>query len=120
MTPLQQRLTAETQRPQRPRSAASHPGPSAAIPGPAWGCRTSTTSARRGTVIFIVMWAIAIAAIVVSSVQLLGYRQAMLGHDALGRVQARWAARGGIEQSIAVIHPKVSGTVPRWMPVTVS
>ncbi len=49
------------------------------------------------------MWATAIAAIIVSSVQLLGYRQAMLGRDAVGRVQARWAARGGIEQAITIM-----------------
>ncbi len=51
----------------------------------------------------IVMWAVAIAAIVVSSVQLFGFRQSMIGGEALHRVQARWAARGGIEYAISIL-----------------
>jgi hypothetical protein len=52
---------------------------------------------------FIVLWAVAIGALVLSSVQLFGFRQSMLGRQALGRVQARWAARGGIEYTIAIM-----------------
>jgi general secretion pathway protein K len=59
--------------------------------------------ARRGSVIVVVLWAIAIAAIVGSSVQLFGYRQATLGREAVGRLQARWAARAGVENIIAVM-----------------
>ena len=58
------------------------------------------------------MWTIAIAALIVSAVQLLGYRQAMLGREALGRVQARWAARAGIEQTIAVMALHTEVPVP--------
>ncbi len=58
---------------------------------------------RRGSVILAVMWAIAIGAIILSSVQLFSYRQSMLGRVALGRVQARWAARGGLEYAIAIM-----------------
>ncbi len=51
----------------------------------------------------VVMWAIAIGAIILSSVQLFSYRQSMLGRIAAGRVQARWAARGGLEYAIAIM-----------------
>ena len=67
---------------------------------------------RRGSVTLVVMWTIAIAALIVSAVQLLGYRQAMLGREALGRVQARWAARAGIEQTIAVMALHTETPVP--------
>ncbi len=56
---------------------------------------------RRGSVIIIVLWAIGIAAIVTGSVQLFAYRQATLGREALHRIQARWAARSGLESTIA-------------------
>ncbi|MCA9285706.1 MAG: general secretion pathway protein GspK [Phycisphaerales bacterium] len=59
--------------------------------------------ARRGAVIVVVIWAIAIAAAVTVGLQLLCYRQATLGQEALGRVQARWAARAGIEETISVM-----------------
>ena len=58
---------------------------------------------RRGSVIIIVLWAIAVAAIVTSSIQLFGQRQATLGRESLERVQARWAARAGIEATLAVM-----------------
>ena len=57
----------------------------------------------RGSVILIVVWALSIGAILLSSVQLFSYRQAMLGRQTLGRIQARWAARGGIEYTIAIM-----------------
>jgi type II secretory pathway component PulK len=59
---------------------------------------------RRGSVIIIVLWAIAIAALVTTSVQLFSHRQATLGREALERVQARWAARSGIEYTMAVMR----------------
>ncbi len=59
--------------------------------------------ARRGSVVVVVIWAIAIAALVTSAVQLTAYRQAVLGRETLGRIQARWAARGGVEQNISVM-----------------
>ena len=51
----------------------------------------------------IVIWALSIGAILLSSVQLFSYRQSMLGRQTLGRIQARWAARGGIEYTIAIM-----------------
>ena len=59
---------------------------------------------RRGTVLIIVLWTIAVAAIITSSVQLFGYRQSTIGRHALERVQARWAARSGLEDMLAVMR----------------
>jgi len=67
---------------------------------------------RTGSVILVVMWAIAIGAIILSSVQLYSYRQSMLGRVALGRVQARWAARGGLEYAIAIMADHTVEPVP--------
>lgn len=61
-------------------------------------------AARRGAVLLIVIWAIAIAAVVTASIQLFSTRQATLGRDAVARTQARWAARGGVEQMLAVME----------------
>lgn len=58
---------------------------------------------RRGSVVVIVLWTIAVAAIITSSVQLFGYRQAMLGREGLERIQARWAARAGLEDILMVM-----------------
>ncbi len=63
----------------------------------------SNDRGRRGSVIIIVLWTIAIAAIIVSSIQLFAYRQATIGREALDRIQARWAARAGLENTIATI-----------------
>ncbi|HWB20348.1 MAG TPA: hypothetical protein VG711_08625, partial [Phycisphaerales bacterium] len=68
--------------------------------------------APRGLVILIVLWAIAIAAIVTSAVQLHSFRQAMLGRESLERIQARWAARSGIEDTIAVMTDMTERPVP--------
>ena len=45
----------------------------------------------------------ALAAIVAAAIQITAYRQANLGRQALARVEARWAARAGVEQIIAVL-----------------
>jgi hypothetical protein len=61
---------------------------------------------------FIVMWALALGALVLSSLQLFGYRQAMQGRDAVARIQARWAARGGVEYMIAIMADHAQEPVP--------
>ena len=65
---------------------------------------------HRGSVIVIVLWALALAALVTSAVQLMAFRQATIGRDAVARMQARWAARAGLESTIAAmeyyeVHP---------------
>ncbi|MHC5113448.1 MAG: hypothetical protein ACYTGP_03350 [Planctomycetota bacterium] len=73
---------------------------------------TARPPARRGSVVIIVIWAIAIAAVVASSVQLFSYRQAALGRDVLVRTQARWAARAGVENTIAMMGLHTEQPIP--------
>ena len=58
---------------------------------------------KRGSATIVVLWSIAIAAIIVAATQLVTWRTATLGRSAIGRVQARWAARAGIERVIATL-----------------
>lgn len=62
------------------------------------------TQNRRGSVVVIVIWAVAIAVILVAATQVVTFRQAVLGRESLARVQARWAARAGVEQMIAIME----------------
>ncbi len=61
-------------------------------------------SNRRGSVIVVVIWAVAIAAVLVAATQIVTFRQAVLGREALARVEARWAARAGLEQMISIME----------------
>lgn len=63
----------------------------------------STTRRPRGSATIVVLWSIAIAAVVVAATQFVTWRTAALGHATLGRVQARWAARAGIERVISTL-----------------
>ena len=72
----------------------------------------ASSHTRRGSVIFVVMWALALGALILSSLQLFGYRQAMQGRDAVARIQARWAARGGVEYMIAIMADHTLVPVP--------
>ncbi len=65
---------------------------------------TRHRSASRGSAIVIVIWAVAIAAVIVAGAQMLAFRQATLGREALAKVEARWAARAGLEETIAVLE----------------
>ena len=62
---------------------------------------------RRGGVLAIVVWAIALIAIVVAATQIVTFRTASLGAKSLERVQSRWAARAGVEQVIAMLATEV-------------
>lgn len=59
---------------------------------------------RRGMVTLTVIWAIAIAAVIVAATQVVAFRQAAIGRESLSRVQARWAARAGVETMIAIME----------------
>lgn len=72
----------------------------------------ATHSHRRGSVIVVALWAVAIAAIITSAVQLTAHRQAMMGREAVARAQARWAARGGVEYTIAVMAVHTEDPIP--------
>ena len=67
---------------------------------------------HRGSVIVIALWAIGIAAIVTSSIQLFAHRQSLHGIEVHDRIQARWAARAGIESTIAMIAFHTARPVP--------
>ncbi|MCZ6836322.1 MAG: type II secretion system protein GspK [Planctomycetota bacterium] len=69
-------------------------------------------SNRRASVIVVVLWAIALAAIVTSAVQLTAFRQAMQGREAFARTQTRWAARAGLEDTIAVLADHTFDPIP--------
>ena len=60
--------------------------------------------AQRGSVVVVVVWAVAIAAVLVAATQIVTFRQAVVGRETLARVQARWAARAGVEQMIAIME----------------
>ena len=62
---------------------------------------------HRGSDIVIPLWALGIAALVTSSIQIFAHRQALLGIEVHDRIQARWAARAGIESSIAAMAEHV-------------
>lgn len=52
----------------------------------------------------IALWAIAMGAILVVAVQISSQRQSLTGRQALARVEARWAARAGVERIISVLE----------------
>lgn len=77
----------------------------------------STTTRRRtgrsnASVVIVVIWTIAIAAMITASIQLLSFRQATFGADAVARTQARWAARSGVENTIAVLADHTARPYP--------
>ncbi|QOJ18136.1 MAG: general secretion pathway protein GspK [Phycisphaeraceae bacterium] len=65
--------------------------------------RRGASARRRASVVVIVLWAIAMGAIITASIQITGYRQAAMGTQAMERVRARWAARAGVERTISVL-----------------
>lgn len=65
---------------------------------------------RRGFATFLVLWVIVIAAVVLTAVEASSFRQAAQGRDALARTRAYWAARAGLEATIARLeHGTESG-----------
>ena len=61
-------------------------------------------STRRASVVVVVVWAVAIGAVLVAATQIVTFRQAVVGRESLARVEARWAARAGVEQMIAIME----------------
>lgn len=58
-------------------------------------------NSRRGVALLVVLWAIVIAMVVITGLQANSFSQAVGGREALGRVRATWAARAGIEATLA-------------------
>ena len=67
---------------------------------------------HHGSVIVLALWALGIAAIVTSSIQVFAQRQSLLGIEVADRIQARWAARAGVESSIAVMSDHTARPIP--------
>ena len=63
----------------------------------------SHRSRNRGSILIIVIWAIAVLAVIVGGTQVVCYRMAAVGTKSMEQTQARWAARAGVEQVIAVM-----------------
>ncbi|MEX2219385.1 MAG: type II secretion system protein GspK [Phycisphaerales bacterium] len=58
----------------------------------------------RGFATLLVMLVIAIASVVIVVVQTAAYTEAMTGREALARVRAHWAARAGVEATLASLE----------------
>lgn len=52
---------------------------------------------------FLVLWAVALIALILLAVQAFSFRQAASGREAVARVRAYWAARAGVEAAITQI-----------------
>lgn len=61
----------------------------------------ASSPSARGFATFMVLWAIALAALLLVSLQSSAFRQAAAGRESVARVRAHWAARAGIEATIA-------------------
>ncbi len=58
---------------------------------------------RRGSAMVVVIWGLAITAMLVAALQVGTNRMAMLGRDTMEHIRARWAARAGAEATIATL-----------------
>lgn len=67
---------------------------------------------RPGFAIAIVLWSIAVIAVMLVGIQVAAYRQAASGREALARVRATWAARAGVEAAIASIQGDTRQSTP--------
>lgn len=62
-----------------------------------------SNGSRRGSAVVVVVWAISICALIVSSLLVFSGRQSMLGVETVDDIRARWTARAGVESTIAVL-----------------
>lgn len=58
---------------------------------------------RRGSAMVVVIWGLAITAMLVAALQVGTNRMAMLGRDTMENIRGRWAARAGAEATIATL-----------------
>ena len=62
---------------------------------------TGSADRRRAFALLLVLFAIAIVTLVLVSLQASAFRQAAMGREAVARTRAHWAARAGLEATIA-------------------
>lgn len=60
----------------------------------------------------LVIFAVALAVLILSSIQMASWRQALDGRETLARVRAQWAARGAVEAVIARLQQEVDQAQP--------
>jgi DNA uptake protein ComE-like DNA-binding protein len=70
-------------------------------PRPIQDRRAGRPRTRRAFATFLVLWAIALVAIILAAIQSATFRDAAAGREAVARVRAKWAARAGVEAQIA-------------------
>ncbi|MBX3406474.1 MAG: general secretion pathway protein GspK [Phycisphaeraceae bacterium] len=58
---------------------------------------------RRAVTTFIVLWTIAVSAVILAALQSAAWRGAAAGREAVARTRAKWAARAGVEAQIAAL-----------------
>lgn len=64
---------------------------------------TAPLPSRRSFATVLVLWAVAIASIMLVALQSTAWRQSAAGREAVARIRAKWAARAGIETCIATL-----------------
>lgn len=62
---------------------------------------TTRRPAPRGFAVLLVLWVLVIAGVVIGAVQATAFSEAVSGRAAMSRVRAHWAARAGVEATIA-------------------
>lgn len=71
-----------------------------------------TPRSARAFALALVLWAIAMAAIVIVGLEAASYRAASAGRETLARIRATWAARAGVEAVIARLQSETQQTEP--------
>jgi len=67
---------------------------------------------RRGFATALVLWAVALAVLILGAVQMSAWRQAAEGREALARTRAYWAARSAVETVIARLEQEATQAQP--------
>ncbi len=74
--------------------------------------RRARGASRRGFATALVLWAVALAVLILSAVQMSAWRQAAQGREALARTRAYWAARSAVETVIARLEQEATQAQP--------
>lgn len=74
--------------------------------------RSNSSPLHRGFATAIVLWAVAITALALAALQLLASRQVAAGREAVARVRAHWAARAGLEATVARLQSEWEQSSP--------
>lgn len=67
---------------------------------------------RRGVALLVVLLALSIAVTVVAGLQAVSYRQAASAREVVARYRAQWAARAGVEETLARLERSLDAGAP--------